>query len=85
MNFLRVSYEFTISSHLILSGRGGSHSTEVTGGCCKACFKIAGEECGGIHDTKGICDNNLICTGQNGLPITEQGINKPAGICSKFN
>jgi len=69
---------------LLSSGRGGSYSTEVTGGCCKACFKIAGEACGGIHDNLGICGSNIDCVGQNGLPITEKGINKPEGICSKL-
>ncbi|XP_066914608.1 uncharacterized protein [Clytia hemisphaerica] len=60
----------------------GSYLTEVTGNCCSACYKAAGEPCGGIHDHLGICGGKLTCVSNPGqehlLPV-----NKPTGVCRR--
>ncbi|XP_066914603.1 uncharacterized protein [Clytia hemisphaerica] len=61
-------------------GRRGSYRTEVTGGCCHACFKVAGQKCGGIHDHEGLCKEGLKCVSRI-KPVIP--INKPVGICRR--
>ena len=54
----------------------------MTGGCCRACFKLIGQQCGGIHNRLGVCAQGLECFSNDTSNLIE--INKPRGICRKY-
>ena len=78
--YILVWHKNKFSQHNFSSSGRGIYRTEVTGGCCRACYKLVGEECGGIHDHSGVCRKGLECVSNETDPI-----NKPQGICSKLN